>query len=131
MNHYIFNDIVYNISYFDENLSKVLNDNVYKHIYSKLLYIARSLEEKKWYVEGKLHRIDGPAIESLEGIYEWYKNGKLHRDDGPAIEYFDGYKAWYKNGMLYRDDGPAIESDDGYRVWYKNGKRCRKDGSPI
>jgi len=28
----------------------------------------------------------------------WYLNGKRHREDGPAIEYADGYKAWYLNG---------------------------------
>ena len=28
----------------------------------------------------------------------WYLNGKLHREDGPAIEYSDGYKAWYIDG---------------------------------
>ena len=25
----------------------------------------------------------------------WYLNGSLHRDDGPAIECSDGYKYWY------------------------------------
>ena len=29
---------------------------------------------------------------------EWYLNGKLHREDGPAIEGPDGYKEWYLNG---------------------------------
>ena len=28
----------------------------------------------------------------------WYLNGKLHREDGPAIEFFDGVKLWYING---------------------------------
>jgi hypothetical protein len=25
----------------------------------------------------------------------WYINGKRHREDGPAIEYSDGDKYWY------------------------------------
>ena len=47
---------------------------------------------KQWYINGKLHRTDGPAIEwsMMEGIH-WYINGELHRTDGPAIEYNDGY----------------------------------------
>ena len=28
----------------------------------------------------------------------WYLNGKCHREDGPAIEYADGTKYWYLNG---------------------------------
>jgi len=25
----------------------------------------------------------------------WYKEGKCHRLDGPAIEYVNGFKSWY------------------------------------
>ncbi len=53
---------------------------------------------------------------------EWYLSGKLHRVDGPAIEWADGYKAWYLNGNLHREDGPAIECADGSKCWYLNGK---------
>jgi len=28
----------------------------------------------------------------------WYLNGELHREDGPACEFSDGYKEWYFNG---------------------------------
>ena len=34
---------------------------------------------------GKLHRVDGPAIEYSNGTKEWYINGKRHRLDDPAI----------------------------------------------
>ena len=34
----------------------------------------------------------------LDGDKSWYLNGKLHREDGPAIEYANGYKSWYLNG---------------------------------
>ena len=57
------------------------------------------------------------------GIKHWYLNGKFHREDGPAIEHADGYKAWWLNGMLHREDGPAIEYANGDKVWYLNGKR--------
>ena len=32
------------------------------------------------------------------GDKEWFLNGKLHREDGPAVEYADGHKSWYLNG---------------------------------
>ena len=28
----------------------------------------------------------------------WYLNGNLHREDGPTIEHPDGFKSWYLNG---------------------------------
>ena len=53
---------------------------------------------KMWWLNGKLHREDGPAIEYADGTKEWWLNGKLHRTDGPAVEYADGTKKWYLNG---------------------------------
>jgi len=32
------------------------------------------------------------------GCKEWYLNGELHRTDGPAVEYENGCKQWYLNG---------------------------------
>ena len=32
------------------------------------------------------------------GTKYWYLNGKLHREDGPAIESANGSKSWYLNG---------------------------------
>jgi len=32
------------------------------------------------------------------GAKFWYLNGKQHREDGPAVEYADGSKFWYLNG---------------------------------
>ena len=76
---------------------------------------------KYWYLNGELHREDGPAIEWYDGCKEWYVNGKLHREDGPAIEYTNGSKHWYLNGTRHREDGPAIERYDGVKYWYLNG----------
>ena len=33
----------------------------------------------------------------------WYLNDKLHREDGPAIEYTNGYKEWHLNGTKYTE----------------------------
>jgi hypothetical protein len=52
---------------------------------------------KYWYINGKLHREDGPAIESAYDYKEWYLNGKRHREDGPAVEHAYGYKEWWLN----------------------------------
>jgi hypothetical protein len=56
-----------------------------------------------------------------KGTREWYLNGKLHREDGPAIEYANGTREWFLNDKLHREDGPAIECVDGSRYWWLNG----------
>ncbi|NVM34059.1 MAG: hypothetical protein HWN81_00590 [Candidatus Lokiarchaeota archaeon] len=53
---------------------------------------------REWYVEGKLHRLDGPAVEFANGSKYWFIDDKLHRLDGPACEYVSGSKRWYING---------------------------------
>ena len=37
----------------------------------------------------------------------YYLNGKFHRENGPAVEREDGTSMWYLNGKLHREDGPA------------------------
>jgi len=37
-----------------------------------------------------------------DGTY-WFLNGKCHREDGPAIEWNDGSKEWWLNGILYTE----------------------------
>ena len=80
---------------------------------------------KEWWLNGKLHREDGSAIECADGTKEWYLNGKCHREDGPAIEYADGSKEWCLDGKWHREDGPAIEGG-GYKAWYLNGEKLTK-----
>jgi hypothetical protein len=29
----------------------------------------------------------------------WYLDGKIHRTDGPAVEWADGDKSWFLNGV--------------------------------
>jgi hypothetical protein len=52
-------------------------------------------------------------VQVTKNATTWYINGKRHREDGPAIEYSDGGKAWYINDKRHREDGPAIEYSDG------------------
>jgi hypothetical protein len=49
-------------------------------------YINKNLLIERYYQNGYLHRILGPAIISQLEL-RWYQNDYLHRIDGPAIEY--------------------------------------------
>ena len=82
---------------------------------------------KYWYLNGKRHREDGPAVERADGTNLWYQNNKLHREDGPAVEYAKGDKLWYLNDKLHREDGPACEYTDGTKYWYLNGEECTEE----
>ena len=57
--------------------------------------------DKEWLFNGLLHREDGPAIESAEGVKAWWIHGEIHREDGPATEWADGTKEWYIHGEYY------------------------------
>jgi len=59
----------------------------------------------------------------IDGSKEWYLNGKRHREDGPAIEWADGSKSWWLNGLSHREDGPAVEWASGSKSWWLNGKK--------
>lgn len=92
---------------------------------------------KRWYLNDKLHREDGPAVEHASGYKSWYLNGQLNRNGGPAVEYTNGNKEWYLNGKLHREDGPARELHreygparelwNGYKEWYLNGVELTED----
>jgi hypothetical protein len=77
----------------------------------------------EWHLNGKLHRVDGPAV-VVPGTYEaWYLNGELHRVDGPALSFLiSGNRKWYLNGKPHREDGPAVEQGD-YIEWWLKGNR--------
>ena len=57
----------------------------------------------------------------VDSARRWFLNGRFHREDGPAAEWADGSKFWYLNGQLHREDGPAVEWADGSKFWYLNG----------
>jgi len=88
--------------------------------------ITRPDGSKAWYLNGKYHRVDGPAYERPDGHKEWWLNGQLHREDGPAYECSDGSKAWYLNGKRHRVDGPAYERPGGYKEWWFNDESYDK-----
>ncbi len=69
-----------------------------------------------------------PVLEVDEyGTKWWWLNGELHREDGPAVERSNGYKSWYLNGELHREDGPAVELANGYKEWWLNGEEVTEE----
>jgi len=69
-------------------------------------------------------------IDFYDGDKTWYLNGIIHREDGPAIEWGDGSKSWWLNGKRHREDGPAIEWKDGTKQWWLNGKYYNRKEFP-
>ena len=69
---------------------------------------------------------DGLTIDN-GGTKRWYLNDKYHRTDGPAIEYYNGDKQWFLNGKHHRTDGPAIEYSNGRKFWYLNGEELSQE----
>jgi hypothetical protein len=57
-------------------------------------YIHYGIKVKQWLCEGKLHRLDGPAIESEKnGIYGHYKSRMTKK-----------YAEWFINGVSIPDE---------------------------
>ena len=77
---------------------------------------------KAWYVNGQVHRLDGPAVEYADGSKAWFINNQPHREDGPAVVWPDGSTEWYVNGKRHREDGPAVEQGNGTKHWFLNDK---------
>ena len=69
-----------------------------------------------------MKHIESKVKVNSNGDKRWFLNGKLHREDGPAVEHADGDKLWFLNGKIHREDGPAVECTDGTKYWYLNGK---------
>jgi|GEM_PF-1932098 len=109
-----------------------------KTIEEELINLAGCICER-WSVDGKLHRLDGPAViyRNREGQIiqqEWYEGGKRHRIDAPAVVYETKYnkeEKWYRDDKLHRVGGPAIfelEKDTGRILeesWFENDQLHR------
>lgn len=116
------------------------------------------IHEQKWYQNGELHRLDGPA-HIMRHEYDhgadiqdqkWYQNGKLHRLDGPAMTSYTRSgsifnEQWHQNGKIHRLDGPAVVEYYTYNSflifpiqagvrkvqWYKDGELHRESGPAV
>ena len=95
---------------------------------------VNSFGTKRWTnSNGYPHRIDGPAVEYLNGDKEWKVNGKLHRIGGPALQYAFTYglEEWWVDGKLHNSTGPAVVNYiTGVNEWWIDGEKVLED-NPI
>jgi len=68
---------------------------------------------KYWYKDNEFHRLDGPAIEYIDGTTIWYQNGIVHRKDGPAVIYDNGKKEYWLDNIYY----PDVNSDEEWLIF--------------
>jgi hypothetical protein len=117
------------------NLKRMDNGHLVLHSNDDMPAIQYYDGTLEWYHDGESHRDnDMPAfispIRDIYGCRKWYLHGKLHRINGPAIITYDGYEFWYKEGMMHRDGDMPAYIAYGDKKWYKNGKRHRDNGLP-
>ena len=65
------------------------------------------------------------CVVTADGSKFWYLNDKLSRTDGPAVEYAGGLKYWFLDNRYHRTDGPAIERPDGTKKWFLLGEEYK------
>ena len=83
----------------------------------------RPKSEKKRVFRGPEWENFSGFVVYFDGTKRWFFGGKLHKIDGPAIEYANGTKFWYVDGKRHRLDGPAGERSDGTKFWFVDGKQ--------
>src|ERR1700691_5145576 len=90
-----------------------------------------------YYLNGKCHREDGPAIIWKDGKVLYFINDKsikikdwkdLPENYTGIVEYKNIGMCYYLNGKYHREDGPAFIWKDGTMFYYLNGKYHREDG---
>jgi hypothetical protein len=76
---------------------------------------------KLYYHKGKLHRINGPAVEYANGFKAWYFNGERHSTTCPAIIHVNGTKEWWLEGIKYSQEEwfEKLSAEDKLEaIWY-------------
>jgi hypothetical protein len=98
--------------------------------------------EKCWYINGKLHRNEGPA-KIKSSVYgrteEWFINGLHNRqNDEPSLIKYNrkgivSEEKWFINGLLDRENDKPSTIKYNHKgivsteIWCKNGKLHRED----
>ena len=82
---------------------KWCHDKTKLGILDKHIFCIDRYGTKVWYLNGKKHRLNGPAIKLVDGNKAWCLNDKLHRENGPAVEYAKGGKDWWLHGRHYSE----------------------------
>jgi len=72
--------------------------------------------DKYWRYNNKLHRLTGPAVESVDGYKAYLINGMRHRLDGPAVEWSNGGVFYWINGILFKTFEDYKEAAIQYRI---------------
>ena len=62
------------------------------------------------------------VIKHGNGTVGYWLNGKRHREDGPAVIRADGTVGYWIHGLRHREDGPAIIRANGTVEYWVNGK---------
>jgi len=78
--------------------------SVYDEYTVKVVTHGRNKGHQVWYLNGKLHCSNGPAIIYADGSTQYYIDGQLHREDGPAIEWASGIKRWFLQDVEYSEE---------------------------
>lgn len=91
-----------------EEINFFRNNKLHRDNGPAVLYRLEDTGElcREWYKDGILHREGAPAVEIGKNYNEWMINGKYHRLDGPAIILFDGddtFCEWWINGKEYTE----------------------------
>ena len=76
----------------------------------------------KFWIQNSKNLDLSSSVEILSGGYKWYLNGMLHREDGPAIEWYNDEKEWYQNNRKHRINGPAVIDHYSGNEWWINGQ---------
>ena len=79
-------------------------------------YESGEIERESWYLNGSLHRIDGPAYISYyksgkKKREEWFLDGTYHRVDGPA------YISYYESNQTRREDWYLNDKESNHKEW--------------
>jgi len=126
MIYYVDNDIKLNkIVSSDGKTKKFFNE--YGNLHGQPAITLNGI--KKYYMNGKLHRINGVAIEYPDDRPgEWFFLGLRHRENGVAFIDRSGTEYYYFLGKLHNPNGPAITLYDGSIFYYIHGVQHRGNG---
>jgi hypothetical protein len=76
--------------------------------------------------DGSLHRDDGVAFEDTNGDAVWYSCGRLHRLDGPALD-LPGRREWWVDGVQVTHDTHEVAVEEYVaRSGERRVKACRE-----
>ena len=111
-----------------DNIKKVIEDDGTINYYLGDLHhnpegpavIGFAGRHKEYWFKGLRHRIEGPAIEYLDGDYEYWEKGRRHNSQGPA-KCIDGVVEYWIDGRKYANEDEYIMKL--FEMGYVNGKK--------